>query len=166
MHCSPIFSIRGHARSVASLPKDHDQASLGWPLLCFPWGFHLHTTSCSEFVSVFSTCPNHLPVSVVDIFPTGVTAIRWQQWFTETGQMSHSTWSDTQQSILLPELHAHSLKQIYTRKHTYTHVCACHMHSHYASCLFLETVKQNNSQYVWLIADIISGIYADLNWWK
>ena len=42
--------------TIMSLPKDHDQVALGWPLLCFLWGV-LHNTSCSEFVSVFSTIP-------------------------------------------------------------------------------------------------------------
>ena len=143
-HCSPLFSIRGDACSVTSLPKDHDQVSLGWPLLCFPWGVHLHATSCSEFVSVFSMCPSRLPVSVVDIFQTGVTSIRWQKWFTETGQISHSNWSDTRLSTLLPELHAYSLKQIHI--HTQAHIHTCARMPHALSLCFLFVFRTSQTK--------------------
>ena len=47
---------------------------------------------------------------------------------------------------------------------THPHVHTCTLSLYCVKNKFLELLKQNNSWYVWLTADSVSGIYANLVW--
>ena len=78
------------------------------------------------------------PEIALDIFQTSVVCIKWLKWFTETG---HAI-------IVTGQIHG----------------CLCYYHTHTQhATLFVILgvgvgVKQNNSQYVWPVADFFSGI--------
>ena len=107
-------------------------------------------------------------VIVLDIFQSGVTSIRWWTWFMKTSQIPMAVYATNralQANILLP---SPSRTHTHTHTHIDTDICtlnAC-LHTQTLSLslslcaftfliyyLFLEPMKQNNSQYIWLITD-------------
>ena len=87
-------------------------------LACAAHAHNFGMTGTDESVQVLTQKNWKSPVIVLDIFKTGVTSMRWQKWFTETGQ----TIIVTGQTHTC--MHTHTL--------TYTHnACACaHTHTH------------------------------------
>ena len=90
--------------------------------------------------------------------------VRWWKWFMETGQII---------TVIGQINGCPCYYQSYTSKHpapflsqnTHTH---SHAFSHKLLCCFFEIVKQNNSWYVWLTADFVSGICLSypVKYWK
>ena len=115
-------------------------------------------------------------------FHTGVTSVRCWKWLMETcqiitvtgrphGHQYHYQSCTSKQPVPF-------LVKKNTHTHTYTHHTfkQAHMHTHTRTqvrthtislrCifLFLEVIKQNNSQYIWLTADgVFFGIYWSFN---
>ena len=109
---------------------------------------------------------------MLDIFQTGVTSIWWRKWFMETSPIITVTGQIRGHPYYYKSCtskHPTPFPQSLPKTHIYTHTHSPFLAVlHFLSFYFLELVKKNNCQYIWPIADFVSGISLSylVKYWK